>query len=85
LGRSRFYDFAMTKLLERAVDAVRRPPVDTQDEIARAMLELASHEGEPEPVQPEDLAAVLEGLAQARCGQFASDAEVEAAFRRFGC
>jgi len=73
----------MTKLLEKAVEAVRRLPPDAQDDIARAMLQLAGSESEPEPVEPEHLAAVLEGLAQAKRREFASDAEVEAAFRRF--
>jgi len=40
-------------------------------------------DGEPEPVDPAHLPAVLEGLAQAKRREFASDAEVEAAFRRF--
>lgn len=73
----------MTKLLERALEAVRRLPADSQDEIARAMLHLADGDGEPEEVDAAHLPAVLEGLAQARRGEFASDAEVEAAFRRF--
>jgi len=73
----------MTKLLEMALEAVRRLPPDGQDEIARAMLELASGGGEPEPMEPAHLPAVLEGLAQAKRRQFATDAEVEAAFRRF--
>ena len=73
----------MTKLLDQAVETVRQLPVDSQDEIARAMLNLATTGGEPEPVEPEDLPAVLRGLTQAREGRFASDAEVEAAFRRF--
>jgi hypothetical protein len=73
----------MTKLLERAVEAVRQLAPEAQDEIARAMLELAGDEGEPEPVDPADLPAVLEGLAQADRREFATDAEVEAAFRRF--
>ena len=73
----------MTKLLEQALEAVRRLPSDSQDEIARAMLTLASNEGEPEPIDPAHLPAVLEGLAQAKRRQFASDDEVEAAFRRF--
>ena len=73
----------MTKLLEQALKAVRRLSPDTQDEIARAMLEFAGQDGEPEPVQPDHLAAVLEGLAQAKRREFASDAEVESAFRRF--
>ena len=74
---------AMTKLLERALEAVRRLPPDTQDEIARAMLQLAAGDGEPEEVDAAHLPAVLEGLARAKRRQFASDEEVEAAFRRF--
>jgi hypothetical protein len=69
----------MTKLLEQALEAVRRLPSDTQDEIARAMLTLAGDEGEPEPIDPAHLPDVLESLAQARRRQFATDAEVEAA------
>jgi len=73
----------MTKLLERALEAVSRLSPDTQDEIARAMLRLAVSEGEPEAVDAAHLPAVLEGLAQAKRREFANDAEVEAAFRRF--
>jgi hypothetical protein len=73
----------MTKLLERALEAVRRLPADSQDEIARAMLQLAAGDGEPEEIDAAHLPAVLEGLAQANRREFASDAEVEAAFRRF--
>ena len=58
-------------------------PPDAQDQIARAMLRLAGGDGEPEEIDGAHLPAVLEGLAQARQRQFASDAEVEAAFRRF--
>jgi hypothetical protein len=73
----------MTKLLERVLEAVARLSPDTQDEIARAMLRLASSDGEPEEIDAAHLPAVLEGLAQAKRREFASDAEVEAAFRRF--
>lgn len=73
----------MTKLLEQALEAVRRLPAESQDEIATAMLRLAEGDGEPEPVDPAHLPAVLEGLAQAGRREFAADAEVEAAFRRF--
>ena len=69
----------MTKLLERALEAVRRLPPDSQDEVARAMLNLAGNEGESEPIDPEHLPDVLESLAQAKRRQFATDAEVEAA------
>jgi hypothetical protein len=73
----------MTKLLEKALEAVRQLPPDSQDEIARAMLTWAGDEGEPEEIDPAHLSAVLEGLAQAQRREFATDAEVEAAFRRF--
>jgi hypothetical protein len=73
----------MTKLLEKALEAVRQLPPDTQDEIAQAMLSLAGDEGEPEEIHPAQLAEVLESLAQAKRRQFATDTEVEAAFRRF--
>jgi hypothetical protein len=71
----------MTKLLEKALEAVRRLPPATQDEIARAMLQFAA--GEPEEIDAAHLPAVLEGLGQAKRRQYASDAEIEAAFRRF--
>ena len=73
----------MTKLLERALEAVSRLSPETQDEIARAMLRLAASDGEPQEIDAAHLPAVLEGLAQAKRREFASDAEVEAAFRRF--
>ena len=72
----------MTKLLDRALATVARLPSDSQDEIARAMLALAD-DTEPEEIDPAHLSAVLEGLAQARAGNYASTAEIEAAFRRF--
>jgi len=44
---------------------------------------LAGSELEAEPVDPAHLAALLEGLAQAKRREFVTDDEVEAAFRRF--
>jgi Ca2+-binding EF-hand superfamily protein len=76
------YSSVMTKLLEKALEAVRQLPPDSQDEIARAMLNLANSE-EPEGIDPTHLPDVLESLAQAKRREFASDADVEAAFRRF--
>ncbi|MEX2036502.1 MAG: hypothetical protein WEA28_15050 [Xanthobacteraceae bacterium] len=74
----------MTKLLEKALEAVRRLPAASQDEIARAMLHLAAGDkDEPEPIDPAHLSDVLESLAQAKRREFASDEEVAAAFRRF--
>jgi hypothetical protein len=72
----------MRKQLDQAVESVRALPPDEQDEIARVMLALA--DAEPEPIDPEHLSAVSEGLAQARSREFATPAEMEAVFRRFG-
>ena len=73
----------MTKLFEEVVLVVRKLSSESQDEIARAMLELAV-ESEPAEIDPAHLPAVLEGLAQVRSGNYASAADVAAAFRRFG-
>ena len=73
----------MTKLLRQALEAVQKLPPESQDEIARAMLALAGNGIAQEPIDPAHLPDVQEGLAQARRRQFASDAEVEAAFRCF--
>jgi len=40
-------------------------------------------DSEPEKIDPAHLADVLKSLAQAKRREFASDAEIEAAFRRF--
>jgi hypothetical protein len=77
------YPINMTKLLEKALEAVLRLPPDSQDQIALAMLSLSGKEGDPEEVDSAHFPAVLEGLAQAKRRQFATDPEVEAAFRRF--
>jgi hypothetical protein len=73
----------MTKLLEKALEAVRQLPVESPDEIALAMLNMAGA-AEPEEIDPAHLPDVLESLAQAKRREFASDVEIEAAFRRFG-
>jgi len=54
-------------------------------EAQRALLELrlAERDGDPEPIDPQHLPAVLEGLAQAKRREFATDEEIEAALRRF--
>jgi hypothetical protein len=73
----------MTTLLEKALEAVRQLPPDSQDQIARAMLVLAGDQDAVGEIDPAHLPDVLESLAQAKRREFASDAEIEAAFRRF--
>ena len=73
----------MTKLLEKALEAVRRLPPDSQDEIALAMLALSGHEGEPERLIPRIFPPCWKGLRKPSAANSQRDAEVEAAFRRF--
>ncbi|WP_378476355.1 hypothetical protein [Rhodoplanes azumiensis] len=73
----------MTKLFDQAVEAARALPPDAQDELARVMLDILADDRPPEPIDPADGPSVREGLAQADRGEFATDAEVASAFRRF--
>jgi predicted transcriptional regulator len=71
----------MTKLLQKAFEAVQKLSDESQDAIAHAILSLTSEE--PETITAEDLPHVLKGLEQADRGEFATPAEVEEVFRRF--
>lgn len=72
----------MTKLLEDAIDAARKMHPETQDAIGRFIFDLFE-DSAPEPIPPEHRAAVLQGLRQARRGEFASDEDVEDALLSF--
>lgn len=72
----------MTDLRDKAVEAVRRMPLDTQETIAQAMLDLISL-GATVEIDSEDLQDVLAGLDEIGRGDIATDEEVNAAFRRF--
>lgn len=72
----------MTELLEKAVAALRKLPAADQDSIARTLLGFTDSEV-LEEIEPEHRDAVLDGLGQAARGEFATDAEVAEAFRRF--
>lgn len=72
----------MTKLLEQAFEVLGRMPAEAQDAIARALLDM-SVEDEPEDVEPEHLAAVLEGMAQAERGEFSALTPAEAVAAAF--
>jgi len=71
----------MTDLLHDVLEALQRLPPERQDYITRAILALAD-DGEPEEIDPRDLSAVFDGLAQIERGEFASDEEVQALLRR---
>ena len=74
----------MSKLLEDAIKKVRELPESDQDEAAEMLLSVASRRAQPVHLDEETRAAVIEGQKQARSGEFASDEEMAAFFRRHG-
>lgn len=74
----------MTKLLEKAIAKARELPEDDQDSIAVMLLSMTSDDLEIEPVDDATRAAILEGLAQARRGEFVPDEEIAALWKRHG-
>jgi predicted transcriptional regulator len=74
----------VSKLLEDAIEKVRKLPESDQDEAAEMLLSVASRGAEPVQLDAVTLAAVKEGREQARRGEFASDENMAAFFRRHG-
>lgn len=71
----------MTKLLDKAMEAVRALPPEMQDEIARIVLDMTRIDHDHEPRQGEHVAAVLEGLFQFQSCPLSVGDKVEAALR----
>jgi predicted transcriptional regulator len=74
----------MTKLLEKAIAKARELPDDDQDSIAVMLLSMTSEEPQIDPIDDATRAAILEGLGQARRGEFVPDEEIEALWKRHG-
>ena len=73
----------MTKLMDKAMDAVRDWPMERQNEAAELLLALDRLGSNPYPASNEELTAVDEAMAQIARGERATEAQVEAAFARF--
>jgi predicted transcriptional regulator len=74
----------MTKLLEKAIAKARELNDEAQDSIASMILSMADETWEAETTDEQTRAAVLEGLQQARRGEFVPDAEIDALWKRHG-
>jgi len=74
----------MTKVLEDAIEKVRRLPEDRQAYIAEVLEQIAAAGDDLFVVPEEHRAAVLEGLAQAERGEFATDEEMAALWKKCG-
>ena len=74
----------MTKLLDQAIAKVRELPAQEQERAAEALMLFAelARQGVYR-LSPDELAAIEESRDQARRGDLATDAEVEAAYARF--
>jgi len=73
----------MTRLLDKALEAARNLPPDAQDDIARIVLQLASDgDDEPSELSLEERAAIKASKEAAARGEFASDDEVRAVWRK---
>jgi hypothetical protein len=67
----------MTKRFEQAVAEIRKLPDERQDQVAELLIELASEDGNPQCLTPEQIEGVRLALRQAELRRFASDESVE--------
>jgi len=74
----------MTKVLEDAIEKVRRLPEDRQAYVAEVLEQIAAAGSDVFTVPEEHRAAVLEGLGQADRGEFASDEEMAELWKKYG-
>jgi len=75
----------ITKLLDEAVEAVRRLPSDDQDDIARTIIQLAGSDLQaPVVLSPEEREAIAHSKAAAGRGEFATDEQVRAVWDKHG-
>lgn len=70
----------MTKRLEQALEKIRELSDADQDDAAEFLMVLAARATAPEKLDDATRAAIREGIAQARRGEFASDNEIAAIF-----
>lgn len=74
----------ISKRLEKAIEAAKAWPLDRQDAAAEILEQMNRLSATPYKISAEEHADLEEALAEARRGEFASDAEVAAMFARHG-
>lgn len=74
----------MMKVLEDAINKVRKLPEERQAYVAEVLEQIAAAGSDPFTVPEEHRAAVLEGLAQADRGEFVDDDEMAALWEKCG-
>jgi hypothetical protein len=73
----------MTDLMDKAIASVRSWPAGQQDEAAEILLALDRLGADAYVASDEELLAIDEALAQVEASEYATDAEIEAAYSRF--
>jgi len=74
----------MTKVLDDAIEKVRRLPEDRQAYVAEVLEQIAAAGSDPFIVPESHRSAVLEGLREAAQGEFVSDEEMAALWKKCG-
>jgi hypothetical protein len=78
------YTFGMTKLFERAVETVRGLPPETQDALARLVLQLAREDDLPPiAMSVEEQTSFEQSIAEAERGDFVSDETIQAFWAKY--
>lgn len=75
---------AMTKLLEKAVEAARALSPEVQDDIARVVLKLAGSDQPSLLLTEEEKASFAESRGEAARREFATDEQVRAIWAKYG-
>jgi hypothetical protein len=73
----------MTKLLDDAVEAVRKMPDAAQDQVARVMLSMAGSD-EPYALTEDERAVIDRSMAEAARGEFVPDQQVQTFWKKLG-
>ena len=74
----------MTKTLEDAIEKVRKLPEERQAYVAEVLEQIAAAGSDMFTIPQGHRAAVLEGLGEAERGEFVSDAEMAALWKKCG-
>jgi hypothetical protein len=75
----------MTKILDQAIAKARALPAEDQDVLGAVVLSLAEQwPFQVDGLDDETRAAIREGIAQAKRGEFVPDEDIQALWKRYG-
>ena len=74
----------MTELLQRAVETLRGLPPETQDALARILLQLAGDDLSIVRLSADEEESLKTSLSEAERGEFATDDEIRAIWAKHG-